>query len=110
MIIASNYGQYPIIFLAFLNYEFTLYPNISIVPEEEVTSPVRHLKQVVFPAPETPSNAKHSPFSTLNVISFIAFILPYYFCIWQTLAGISLDNIFSTFLVSFKISFSESLK
>lgn len=56
-----------------------LFPKISIDPEDYAISPVRHLKQVVFPAPDTPSNAKHSPFSTQNDTSLIAFIFPYYF-------------------------------
>lgn len=109
--IASNYGQYPINFLAFSNpdYVLILFPNISIDPNELVNSPVRHLKQVVLPAPDTPNKAKHSPFSTLKEISLIAFVLPNYFYIWQTLTGICFDFIFSTFFASLIISFSDSL-
>ena len=32
-----------------------------------VSSPVKHLKVVVFPAPVTPSKAKHSPYSKPKV-------------------------------------------
>ena len=43
-----------------------------IIPFDGDNSPVRHLKQVVFPDPDTPSNAKHSPYSSPKEISFTA--------------------------------------
>jgi hypothetical protein len=36
-------------------------PNILIDPESGFISLVKHLKQVVFPAPDIPKSAKHSP-------------------------------------------------
>jgi len=42
----------------------TLSPFTNISPLEGVTSPVKLLKVVVFPAPLTPSKAKHSPYSS----------------------------------------------
>ena len=83
-------------------------PKISIDPYEHVNSPVRHLKQVVLPAPDTPNNAKHSPFSTLKEISLIALVFPNFFYIWQTLIGNYFDFIFSTLFASFSISSSNS--
>jgi len=41
-------------------------------PEEGRISPVRHLKRVVLPAPETPRRAKHSPNSSPKVMFFTA--------------------------------------
>jgi hypothetical protein len=43
-----------------------------MLPSEGDNSPVRHLKHVVFPDPETPSKAKHSPYSIPNEILFTA--------------------------------------
>jgi len=40
------------------------------------TSPVRHLNNVVFPAPETPRRAKHSPYSNPNEMVFTAVTSP----------------------------------
>ena len=63
-----------IIFLAFSNplIEVMSWPNILIIPFDGDNSPVRHLKQVVLPDPDTPSNAKHSPYSSPKEISFTA--------------------------------------
>jgi hypothetical protein len=46
------------------------------LPELGNISPVKHLKQVVLPAPETPNRAKHSPYSSPNDMFFTAGTLP----------------------------------
>ena len=43
-----------------------------ILPFDGDNSPVKHLKQVVFPDPDIPNNAKHSPYSKPNDISLTA--------------------------------------
>lgn len=65
---ASNWGQYPIYFLALSNpIEVVIsFPFIVSCPFVGYISPVKHLKQVDLPAPETPSKAKHSPYSSPN--------------------------------------------
>jgi len=47
-----------------------------IFPELGKTSPVRHLNNVVFPAPETPRRAKHSPNSKPNEMVLTAVTSP----------------------------------
>jgi hypothetical protein len=58
-----------------------LNPKTLISPSEGYISPVRHLKQVDFPAPETPNNAKHSPNSRPKETSLTAALFPKYFFI-----------------------------
>ena len=75
----SNYGQYPMILLACENSFLLsiLSPPMWSSPWEAVTSFVNDLKVVVFPAPFTPSKAKHSPKSTAKETSSTALtILP----------------------------------
>jgi hypothetical protein len=61
--IASNYGQYPIRDLALSNplYFVMSCPLMLRLPKSGYISPVKHLKQEVFPAPVIPRSAKHSP-------------------------------------------------
>ena len=90
----SNCGQYPIYFLAFINpfVVVTSCPLMVTSPDVGLVSPVRHLKQFVFPAPDTPRRAKHSPYSRPKVILSTATILPYSFLRCLTLTG-KLDGI-----------------
>lgn len=60
--ITFSYGQKPISFLALPNYLFTSKPPMLTCPLVGLTSFVKHLKVVVFPAPFTPRSAKHSPY------------------------------------------------
>lgn len=57
------------------------------LPELGNISPVKHLKHVVFPAPETPKRAKHSPYSNPNDTLLTAVTLPKNFWILLTLTG-----------------------
>jgi hypothetical protein len=81
--IVSNYGQYPIIFLAYWNplEEVISCPNIDKFPYDGYNSPVKHLKHVDLPAPDIPKSAKHSPNSSPNDTSFTANLFPKYFVI-----------------------------
>jgi hypothetical protein len=56
-------------------------------PDEGYISPVRHLKQVVFPAPDVPSKAKHSPNSSPKDMFDTAWKSSYRFEILLTLTG-----------------------
>jgi hypothetical protein len=58
-----------------------LNPNTLTSPSEGYISPVRHLKHVDFPAPETPNKAKHSPKSRPKETSLTATLLPKFFLI-----------------------------
>ena len=46
------------------------------IPELWNISPVKHLKHVDFPAPESPKRAKHSPYSNPNDTFLTAATLP----------------------------------
>jgi len=58
-----------------------LNPNTLTSPSEGYISPVRHLKHVDFPAPETPNKAKHSPKSRPKETSLTATLFPKFFLI-----------------------------
>ena len=70
-----SYGQKPINFLALSNCLLTSKPPILTYPPVGLTSLVRHLNVVVFPAPLTPSNAKHSPYCSPKDACFTATVL-----------------------------------
>ena len=54
-----------------------LYPAIYAFPEVTEMSPVNILNKVVFPAPLTPSNPKHSPlFISRLILSTASLVLP----------------------------------
>ena len=57
------------------------------LPELGNTSPVKHLKHVVLPAPDTPKSAKHSPYSNPNDMFLTAGTFPKNFWILLTLTG-----------------------
>jgi len=57
------------------------------LPELGKISPVKHLKHVVLPAPDTPKRAKHSPYSNPKEIFLTAGTFPKNFCIFDTLTG-----------------------
>ena len=59
----SNYGQYPILYLAYSYSVVTLLPATHASPDVGLISPDNILNVVVFPAPLTPKSPKTSPFS-----------------------------------------------
>ena len=54
----------------------TSYPLIDTYPEDGVSSPIKHLNVVVLPAPDTPSRAKHSPYSNPKLTFSTATVFP----------------------------------
>jgi hypothetical protein len=87
--IASNCGQYPIYFLALLNPSEVVisFPLIVNYPYDGYISPVKHLNNVVLPAPDIPNKAKHSPYSNPKEIFLTAVKSPKCFLTLEILTG-----------------------
>jgi len=65
---ASNCGQYPVFCCTSRILFKMLWPQMKASPAVGVVSPVSILNVVVFPAPFTPNNPKHSPLGTPTFI------------------------------------------